>query len=76
MHELFVESVKVLTLPKFIKAQYFKYHGKCLYNEMNSIYTYIMHTYVPSSLTKWVYFNITTVLCFRLLEYIFDISSS
>ena len=36
--ESIVESVKVIISPKFIKAQYFKHHGKCLYKERNNIY--------------------------------------
>ena len=38
MHETIVRSVNVFILPKFIKAQHYKRHGKHLYKERNSIY--------------------------------------
>ena len=51
MRESIVESVKAFILPKFIKAQHFKHHGKRLYKERNSIYYVHLHL-LRNELTK------------------------
>ena len=43
MHESIVESVKAFISTKFIKAQHFKHHGKCLTKKGIA---YIMHTFI------------------------------
>ena len=46
---LYVESVKVLILPKFIKAQHFKHGGCLLYKERNNIYHMRIFTFKEMS---------------------------
>ena len=54
MRESIVESVKAIILPKFIKAQHFKHHGKRLYKERNTV-AHIMCTFIFYEMSRLQY---------------------